>query len=58
MDEAFEIAMDLLRSPEKRLGYSNAPWIALAAAPSHRLPELLPLIDEVPVSDDHDASGF
>jgi hypothetical protein len=53
MDEAFEIAMGLLRSPGERLGYSNAPWIALAAAPSHRLPELLPLIDEVAVSDDY-----
>jgi len=52
-DEAFEIAMDLLQSPGERLGYSQAPWIALAAAPPERLPEVLSLIDEVSVSDDY-----
>jgi hypothetical protein len=52
-DEAFEIAMSLLRFPGGRLGYSDAPWIALAAAPPDRLPELLPLIDEIPVSGDY-----
>ena len=53
LDEAFEIAMDLLQSPGERLGYSHVPWIALAAAPSKRLPEVLSLIDEVSVSDDY-----
>ena len=53
-DEAFEIAMDLMRSRGERLGYSHAPWIALAAAPAKRLPEVLSLIDKVSVSDDHD----
>jgi hypothetical protein len=53
LDEAFEIAMGLLQSGEKRSGYSHAAWIALAAAPSNRLPEVLPLIDESTVSDDY-----
>jgi hypothetical protein len=53
LDEAFEIAMGLLQSPGERLGYSHVPWIALAAAPSKRLPEVLSLIDEVSVSDDY-----
>ena len=53
LDEAFEIAIGLLQSPEERLGYSNAPWIALAAAPAKRLPETLSLIDEIPLSDDY-----
>jgi integrase len=52
-DEAFEIAMGLMQSPKGRPGYSHAPWIALAAAPSQRLPEVLPLIDNVSVSDDY-----
>jgi hypothetical protein len=52
-DEAFEIAMGLMQSPGERLGYSHIPWIALAAAPSERLPEVLSLIDQVPVSDDY-----
>jgi hypothetical protein len=45
--------LGLLRSQGERLRYSNAPWIALAAAPSDRLPELLSLIDEIPLSDDY-----
>jgi hypothetical protein len=52
-DEAFEIAMDLMRSPGERLRYSHAPWIALAAAPAKRLPEVLSLIDKASVSDDY-----
>jgi hypothetical protein len=54
LDEAFEIAMGLLRSPGERRGYSHAAWIALAAAPSHRLPEVLPLIDDIFVSGDYE----
>ena len=53
LDEAFDIAMGLMQSPEERLGYSHVPWIALAAAPSERLPEVLSLIDQVSVSDDY-----
>jgi NACHT domain len=53
-DEAFEIAMGLMQSPGEHLGYSHVPWIALAAAPSERLPEVLSLIDQVSVSDDVD----
>jgi len=52
-DAAFEIAMGLIQSPEERLGYRHVPWIALAAAPSDRLPEVLSLIDQVAVSDDY-----
>jgi hypothetical protein len=53
-DEAFEIAMGLLPSPGERPGYHHVPWIVLATAPAKRLPEVLSLIDKVPVSDPHD----
>jgi hypothetical protein len=52
LDEAFEIAMGLLQSQGERLKYSYAAWIVLATAPAKRLPEVLPLIDQVSVSDD------
>jgi hypothetical protein len=52
-DEAFKIAMDLMQSPGERAGYSPVPWITLAAAPSKRLPEVLSLVDKVPVTDDY-----
>jgi hypothetical protein len=40
LDEAFEIAMGLLQSPDERYGYADDAWIALAAAPATRLPEV------------------
>jgi NACHT domain len=49
--ESFEIAMEILTSGSERYPSSEAGWICLSTAPPERLPELLPLIDQLPPSD-------